>query len=101
MPPWGATESPYVVAINDIYYLFVTYTNCRTDNYHNTLVFTSDNPTDFGNYDGSDAAVHAQLFAHAPEIIYDGERWHITTCGWRNRQTPIEGGVGIAELTWK
>jgi beta-fructofuranosidase len=102
-PPWGATESPYVVHIDGLYYLFITYTDCKHHNYHNTLVFCSEDPTDFGTYtgDNEDDVVIAKLHAHAPEIIQDTDgQWYITTCGWRNYGTPIEGGVGIAKLSW-
>jgi beta-fructofuranosidase len=102
-PPWGATESPYVVKIEELYYLFITYTDCKRDTYHNTLVFTSEDPTDFGNYTGDNEAelVAARLHAHAPEIIQDTDgQWYITTCGWRGYDTPVEGGVAIAKLQW-
>lgn len=99
-PPWGATESPFVVQREGLYYLFMTYTNCAEENYHNTLVFLSADPTDFSEYDGSEERIHARLFAHAPEILRDGESWYITTCGWRGKGTPVEGGVAIAPLRW-
>jgi arabinan endo-1,5-alpha-L-arabinosidase len=102
-PPWGATESPFVVCLDGLYYLLVTYTDCRPDNYHNTLVFCSADPTDFGDYtgDNEDECVIAKLHAHAPEIVRDGDdQWYITTCGWRNKQTPVEGGVALARLAW-
>ncbi len=100
-PPWGATESPFVVHRDGLYYLFITYTDCSLDNYHNTLVFASADPTDFGEYIGEgDETVLARLHAHAPEIVQDAGRWYITTCGWRGMDTPIEGGVAIAELAW-
>jgi beta-fructofuranosidase len=103
-PPWGATESPFVVKRGELYYLFITYTDCKHHNYHNTLVFTSTDPTDFGNYTGDNEAdvVVAKLHAHAPEIIQDSDgQWYITTCGWRGYNTPVEGGVAIAKLEWK
>lgn len=103
-PPWGATESPFVVKMADLYYLFITYTDCKHHNYHNTLVFASTDPTDFGNYTGDNEAdvVVAKLQAHAPEIIQDSDgQWYITTCGWRGYNTPVEGGVAIARLEWK
>lgn len=102
-PPWGATESPYVVKIDGLYYLFITYTDCKHHNYHNTLVFCSKDPTDFGIYtgDNEDVLVIAKLHAHAPEIIQDDDgQWYITTCGWTNYGTPIEGAVAIAKLEW-
>ena len=103
-PPWGATESPFVVPRDGRYYLFVTYTDCKPENYHNTLVFCSSDPTDFGEYtlDNEAEVVVAKLHAHAPEVLCDDAgQWHITTCGWRGLHTPIEGAVAIAPLTWR
>lgn len=101
-PPWGATESPFVVHLNGWFFLFITYTDCAPENYHNTLVFRSKDPTDFGEYTGNnhDEVVIASLHAHAPEIVCDEGKWYITTCGWRNRGIPIEGAVAIAALEW-
>jgi beta-fructofuranosidase len=103
-PPWGGTESPFVVKIDRLYYLFITYTDCKQHNYHNTLVFASEDPTDFGSYTAGNHAetVVAELHAHAPEILQDSDgQWYITTCGWRGYHTPVEGGVGIAKLDWQ
>ncbi|TVP76391.1 MAG: hypothetical protein EA353_12145 [Puniceicoccaceae bacterium] len=103
-PAWGATESPFVVARDGGYYLFMTYTDCRVENYHNTLVFYSKDPTEFGEYtgDNENSVIVARIHAHAPEIVQDTDgRWYITTCGWRNRQVPIEGAVAIAPLDWR
>lgn len=103
-PPWGATESPFVVHKDGGYYLFTTYTDSRIENYHNTLVFYSDDPTDFGEYTGDNEqhVIMARLHAHAPEVVRDDDgRWYITTCGWRNRSVPMEGAVAIAKLEWK
>lgn len=101
-PSWGATESPYVVFLQGWFYLFVTYTDCSRDTYHNTLVFRSTDPTNFGNYTGDnhDRLVVTTLHAHAPEIIGHEGKWFITTCGWPNFGLPIEGAVAIAELEW-
>ncbi len=103
-PPWGGTESPFVVQRDGLYVLFITLTDCKHHNYHNTLVFASEDPTNFGTYTGQDDAseIVAKLHTHAPEIIKDSDgTWYITTCGWRGYHTPIEGGVGIAKLEWK
>jgi arabinan endo-1,5-alpha-L-arabinosidase len=103
-PAWGAFESPYVVHRDGLYYLFTTYTDCERESYHQTLVFTSTNPYDFGEYTGDnhDAVVLTSLDAHAPEIVQDPEdgSWYITSCGWRNKGTHHEGGVAIASLEW-
>lgn len=103
-PAWGAFESPYVVHYNDMYYLFVTYTDCQMENYQNTLVFASVNPYDFGNYTKSNHhnMVVAELNAHAGEVLFDvvSNSFYITSCGWRNYNIPIEGGVAISRLDW-
>lgn len=103
-PPWGAFESPYVVKYEGMYYLFTTYTDCNPDNYHDTLVFCSANPYDFGNYSGDnyDSMVVAKLRTHAGEIIRDEQtgQFYTTSCGWRSYDTPVKGGVGIAKLDW-
>lgn len=101
-PAWGAFESPFVVKKENLYYLFVTYTDCRTENYHDTLVFCSSDPTSFGEYDGECGALPiARIHAHAPEIIEENGKYYITTCGWRGKNIPNEGAVSVAELGWK
>ena len=103
-PPWGAMESPFVVRIDNEYYLFVTYTDCSASNYHNTLVFHSKNPESFGVYNGEDGenAPIAKIFAHAPEIIEKNGEYFITTCGWNGYDDiPNKGAVSIAPLKWK
>jgi beta-fructofuranosidase len=103
-PAWGAVESPFVVRHGERWYLFITYTDCRRENYQDTLVFSSDDPLQFGEYTGDnhDRLVIAQLRAHAAEILHDPVtgKWFATTCGWRGFGIPHEGGVSIAELTW-
>lgn len=102
-PAWGAMESPYVVEKDGNYYLFVTYTDCSNDTYSNTLVFCSDNPKQFGEYNGEKGGIKpiTVLQAHAPEIIEENGRCYITTCGWRNKPIPNPGAVSIARLEWK
>jgi beta-fructofuranosidase len=103
-PPWGATESPFVVYLHGLYYLFITYTDCRPENYHDTLVFRSSDSREFGEYtgDNENEVVVGRLRAHAPEVVKDADgNWYITTCGWRNSGVPIEGAVAIASLEWK
>lgn len=99
-PPWGAFESPFVLKRGELYYLFLTYTDCKKENYHNTLVFCSKDPTCFGNYTLSNHAdtVVAELPAHAAEVICEDGRYFITSAGWRNHGAHCEGGVAIAEL---
>lgn len=103
-PAWGAFESPYVVCRDGLYYLFVTYTDCRKENYQDTLLFCSANPYDFGCYSGQadGAQPIARLKAHAGEVLCDPTgQWYLTTCGWRGYDIPVEGGVAIAPLNWK
>ena len=102
-PAWGAMESPFVVKMDDYYYLFITYTDCAKENYHNTLVFASRDPYSFGEYNGEKGGSIpvAKLFAHAPEVLKDENGWHITTCGWREYDNaPHPGAVSIARLEW-
>lgn len=104
-PPWGAFESPYVVEYKGLYYLFVTYTDCSMETYQDTLVFVSPNPFDFGTYTGDnfDELVLTKLHSHAGEVLFDPDtqKYYLTACGWDGFHTPVDGGVGIAELTWE
>jgi arabinan endo-1,5-alpha-L-arabinosidase len=102
-PAWGATESPFVVHRDGLYYLFMTYTDCTLATYHDTVVFASADPTNFGSYagDGRGECYCTRLHAHAPEVVQDGEETFITTCGWRGWGAPIEGAVAIARLDWR
>jgi len=108
---WSTAESPFVVKYSGSYYLFVTVTdtNADNDNYHQTLVFRSDSPTDFGDFNGDkvnpqDAHLVTELPVHAPEVVLDpaNNRWYITTTGWETRQlyTQAADGVAIIEMEW-
>ena len=108
---WSTAESPFVVKYSGLYYLFVTVTdtNAANDNYHQTLVFRSDSPTDFGDFDGDKvdpqgAQLVTELPVHAPEVVLDPatNKWYITTAGWETRQRYAEAadGVAIIEMEW-
>lgn len=105
-PPWAATESPFVFRRDGEYWLSITYTASMDGpaGYHETLLFRSANPFDFGTYGGEDLEVAARLEAHAPEYIVDPDsgQWYVTTCGWRGEMfgTAIPGSVAIRELDW-
>lgn len=100
-PPWGATESPFVLERKGTYYLFITYTDCSPNTYHDTLVFVSRDPTNFGRFDGRAPNLLTRLHAHAPEILIDeAGNTFITTCGWNSQDIPIKGSVAIARLEW-
>lgn len=102
-PPWGATESPFVLERDGLFYLFMTYTDCSPATYHDTVVFASDDPTDFGAYAGGSRGdcFCTHLHAHAPEILHADGGMFITTCGWRGLGAPIEGAVAMAALEWR
>lgn len=102
-PGWGAMESPFVLNKDGLYYLFITYTDSSDETYNDTLVFCSENPVDFGEYNGNsgDTVPIAKISAHAPEIIEENGKYYITTCGWRDKPVPHNGCVSIAELDWK
>jgi hypothetical protein len=82
----GPTESPFVVARNGNYYLFV----CTNIGYVQTAVYVSDSPLhwDYANQVG----VYP---AHASEVIQTpDDKWYVSRAGWG------QGGVSIAELNW-
>jgi beta-fructofuranosidase len=105
-PPWGATESPFVFRHADSFWLSITYTTSMDgpEGYHNTLLFRSSNPFDFGTYGGDEREVAARIHAHAPEYILDPDssQWFITSAGWPDARlgTVIPGSVAIRELDW-
>lgn len=102
-PGWGAMESPFVLKKDGLYYLFVTYTDSSDETYNDTLVFCSENPLNFGEYNCGDggAVPITKLSAHAPEIIEENGKYYITTCGWRDKPVPHKGCVSIAPLDLK
>ena len=104
-PPWGSTESPFVFVHDGHYLLSITYTKSfgGPAEYHQTLLFRSTNPFDFGVYSGDDEReVFAKLPAHAAEFLQDPEsgRWYVTSAGWPGELfgTVIPGSVAIREL---
>jgi beta-fructofuranosidase len=105
-PPWAATESPFVFRHDGSYWLSITYTASMEGpaGYHETLLFRSDNPFDFGTYTGDPDEVAARIEAHAPEYILDPDsgQWYVTSCGWHGDAfgTVIPGSVAIRELDW-
>ena len=105
-PPWAATESPFVFERDGEYWLSITYTTSGGGpaDYHETLLFRSSNPFDFGCYDGDPRTAAARLEAHAPEYVRDPESglWYVTSAGWTGDRfgTVIPGSVAIRELEW-
>jgi beta-fructofuranosidase len=89
--PWGSLESPFVVSRDGWYYLFFTHSLRR---YHETVVLASRRPDRFEWRDQI-----TTLHAHAAEIIRDGDRWYISTCGPEERRRNSRHGIEIAPLT--
>jgi beta-fructofuranosidase len=88
-PPWGATESPFVFERDGEYWLSITYTTSMDGpaGYHETLLFRSPNPFDFGTYSGREEEVAARIYAHAAEYIVDPDtgQWYVTSAGWHGK----------------
>ncbi len=105
-PPWAATESPFVFRRDGEFWLSITYTGSGAGpaDYHETLLFRSQNPFDFGRYDGNPGTADARLEAHAPEYLVDPDTqsWYVTSAGWPGEPfgTVIPGSVAIRELEW-
>jgi beta-fructofuranosidase len=104
-PAWAATESPFVFRRDGEYWLSITYTATgEPADYHDTLLFRSQNPFDFGCYEGDPRQAAARIEAHAPEYLLDPDtdRWYVTSAGWPDARlgTVIPGSVAIRELDW-
>lgn len=82
----GPTESPFVVARNNKYFLFV----CTNSPYCNTDVYESDSPF---HWDPKNVVL--RYGAHASEVINAGDgKWFTSAAGWG------QGGLYLADLTW-
>jgi beta-fructofuranosidase len=82
----GPTESPFVVARNGRYYLFL----CTNAPYNNTDVYVSDSPFHWNAED-----VVLRFGAHAAEVVDDGNGdWFVSSAGWG------QGGLYLSDLTW-
>ena len=106
-PPWSATESPFVFRHDGAYWLSLTYTGSGAGpaDYHETLLFRSANPFDFGTYGGDPGQAAAKIAAHAPEYLFDAaaNQWYVTSAGWHGAPfgTVLPGSVAIRELDWR
>lgn len=83
---WGGnTESPFVLARPEGYYLFIG----PWPSYVSTQVFFSQDPLNFRG------PAIAQLPVHAPELVRDLDgKEYLTSCGW------FQGGVYLTPLSW-
>jgi arabinan endo-1,5-alpha-L-arabinosidase len=83
----GSTESPFVVKIGGLYYLFI----CSPDqSYRTTYVYVSAAPLHF-----EEADEVTELPFHCAEVVQDGDRYYLTHAGW------FYDGVYLAPLTWR
>jgi len=81
---WGGpTESPFVVNLDDSWYLF---TGPRND-YRKTAVFRSQSATSFAM-----SQQIGEISSHAAEVVFDGHEYWVSHCGWG------QGGVYLAPL---
>ena len=107
--PYSTCESPFVIYKNGKFILSTTITVSDVATYHDTIIFVSDNPYDFGTYSGAmnlGFSLHyaGRISAHCPEFIHDqkNDKWYVTSAGWTDRlkYPGVFGGVGIAEIEW-
>ena len=83
----GPTESPYVLARNGKFYLFV----CTNRRYIETAIYESEDP-----FSWSEARRVGVIPAHAAEVIEVGpDEIYISSCGWGM------GGVYLARLSFE
>jgi arabinan endo-1,5-alpha-L-arabinosidase len=102
----GPTESPFVVARDDRFLLFLgpdygelmrilqeegRYGPAARAAYRRTRVLASSDPLRFRAEDQV-----ATIASHAAEVVHDEhDRWWVSHCGWG------EGGAHLAPLTWR
>jgi len=87
--PYSA-ECPFVVALDNLYYLF------RTSRYRppaQAHVYCSEDPLDFGR--GDDSHKVAELRLAATEVVLDGGRYYVSTV------EDLQGGIQLARLDWR
>ncbi|WP_394838338.1 family 43 glycosylhydrolase [Pendulispora rubella] len=83
----GPTESPFVVARDGGYYLFIG----PRDAYSSTAVYFSDDPFHFEPSQRVGA-----IASHAAEVVQDADgTWYASAAGWG------QGGVYLARLRWE
>ncbi|MEJ7651083.1 MAG: DUF2961 domain-containing protein [Nakamurella sp.] len=82
----GPTESPFVVAKDGAYYLFI----CCDANYTDTRVYKSADPLHFDV-----SQLVGQIDEHAAEVVQDDDgQWYVSGAGWG------EGGVYLRPLNF-
>lgn len=91
---WGFYESPYVVALGGLYYLFATYTDSGYATYEQTVVFRSADPLRFPQ------PPVAVLTGHGAEVHVEGGRFYLTSGGWPSRIGAARRGLTVVPLAW-
>lgn len=106
---WSTGESPFLIEKDGKYILSVCVTDCSANTYHDSILFISDDPTNFGIYHGANRldecpAYLGRIPSHAAEYIYDetNDQWYVTSCGWPGleKYEGSHGGTAIAKLQW-
>ena len=86
----GTTESPFVVARDGRYYLFIGPDwGMNLTSYRTTRVLASDDPFHF-----EASGRVGTIVSHAAEVVEDDGTWWVSHCGWSM------GGVYLAPLHW-
>ena len=86
----GTTESPFVVARDGRYYLFIGPDwGMNLTSYRTTRVLASDDPFHF-----EASGRVGTIASHAAEVVEDDGTWWVSHCGWSM------GGVYLAPLHW-
>lgn len=91
---WGFYESPYVIALGGMYYLFTTYTDSGYATYEQTLVFRSEDPLRFAQ------PPIAVLQGHGGEVHLEDGRFYLTRGGWPSRIGVARRGLSVVPLAW-
>ena len=91
---WGFYESPFVVALGGMYFLFTTYTDSSPRTYEQTAVFRSADPTRF------EQPPVAVLRAHGGEVHTEGGRVFLTGGGWPGNIGEARRGMSRTPLAW-
>ena len=91
MPRDGVPESPFIVEKEGMFYLFWCIYDGTNGPYDNrTFVYVSKTPKTFDHAD-----CIAELPAHAPEILRDGDQWYAFSAEWPHR------GISAAPMEWR
>jgi len=85
-------ESPYVLARNGMYYLFICYAHRH---YYETWVVVSDNPYKF-----EPPNTITTIMAHASEFIEIDGQTYISSCGIEDPQGMNRSGLWMAKVRW-